>query len=316
VLCQPLRKKRIMARKLRAKSPANDEHRRLKFFCYGPSGWGKTVNCIQLFPQAVIIDTERGTEPYADLIQSQGSVVLHSNDADEIAEELRALLTTEHEYRSVIIDPITVLYQTLQDKWDQIFARKFERRGDKVAIETQDWGITYWQRVKNEHKKINNLVAKLDMNVAMTAHTKPVYGENFKVTGQTFDGIKGLDYFFDVVFQLYIQNGKRYCNVVKERAMPGKSHFPATFEWNMAMVREAWGIEELNRASTPIEMALESQVNEVTQLLDILTLPDSVIAKWFTKANAENWSDFSAIDIGKCIDYLKAKLPKPNEVIV
>ncbi len=40
------------------------------------------------------------------------------------------------------------------------------------------------------------------MNVVITAHAKKEYGQNLQIIGQTFDGWKQLDYWFDLVVEL------------------------------------------------------------------------------------------------------------------
>src|SRR5688500_360566 len=101
---------------LRGKTPEAKE-KRLKLFLYGEAGVGKTTASI-LFPQAYIVDLERGTDFYSDTIKKMGSAVFQSTNADDIKEEIRALLTTKHNYRTLILDPVTILYNALQEKWD------------------------------------------------------------------------------------------------------------------------------------------------------------------------------------------------------
>ena len=74
-------------------------------FVFGPAGVGKTTGVCQ-FPNAVIVDTERGTDFYSDTINKAGSVVLQTLNPDEIREELHTLLTEKHNFKTLIIDPI------------------------------------------------------------------------------------------------------------------------------------------------------------------------------------------------------------------
>ena len=55
---------------LKGKKP-QPKDRRLKLFMYGEAGVGKTTAACQL-PKPYIIDTERGTDNYADLIDGVG----------------------------------------------------------------------------------------------------------------------------------------------------------------------------------------------------------------------------------------------------
>src|SRR5262245_7777471 len=106
---------------IRAKAP-EAKQKRLKMFVYGPSGVGKTTAAI-MFPKAVIIDTEKGTDFYADTIIKQKSVVFQTSIFDEAVKEIKELLTTKHDYRTVVIDPITQLYNSCQEKYTRIFEK-------------------------------------------------------------------------------------------------------------------------------------------------------------------------------------------------
>ncbi len=295
---------------LRAKSPKKGEAKRLKFFLYGPAGCGKTIACLQLLPKAVIIDTENGAGEYKDLIREQGSVLLQTNDIQEIKDELLALYSEKHEYTSLIIDPVTVLYQTLQEHWDNVFESQARKRNKVEQIETRDWGFGFWGKVKSDFKRMTNLLTKLDMNIAMTAHQKDEYaaGDTPKKIGVTFDSMKGADYFFDTVFRMHMSGTTRKVVTQKERSFPNP-HFPKEFEWDVALVRTAWGEEVLDRESLPVQLASPADVARFESLVEALKFSTETLAKWKAKAKAETWSDFSAEELSKCIGYLEKQLP-------
>src|SRR5215210_2306762 len=99
---------------LRAKKP-EAVTKRLKLFMYGPAGVGKTTAAIQ-FPNSYIIDCERGTENYDKLVTGSGSAVFQTSDIQEVMAEVKGLLTERHEYRTLVIDPITTVYNDLLEK--------------------------------------------------------------------------------------------------------------------------------------------------------------------------------------------------------
>jgi len=290
---------------MKAKTPEPSKtHPRLKFFLYAPSGWGKTTSLIRLFPQAVIIDTEGGCDHYLSDIKDAGSALLQSNDVGEITQELTDLLTTKHSFRSVILDPVTIFYQSLQEKWRLVFAEDFERRGKTSP--TEDYGFPLWDRIKKEHKRINRLLTDLDLNVAMTAHERPEYGEDMKKIGSTYDGLRGLDYLFDVVVHGFTPKKQpiRMAEVIKDRT----GHFEGVFKWSVAGFREKWDAKALEREAIPVSLATPEQVTEVKYLVDLKLCTDSWLAACKTKANAEEWSEFPADKLQKVIDSLKKKL--------
>lgn len=297
---------------LKAKQPKKDEPQRFKFFLYGPAGSGKTIACIQLFPQAVIIDGEHGCDHYKELIADQGSALLQSNDVDEIIDELRALLTEDHEYKSVILDPVTTLYQGLQERWADIFRRQAIEKKKFDQVETEDWGFGYWAKVKRDYKRVTTLLDKLDMNVAMTAHQKDQYSNDNGGTptkvGVTFDAMKGADYFFDNVFRMFLNGNRRMVQTIKQRAYP-QPVFEPTFEWDVATIRRAWGEDVIERKASTIQLASREQVAEIRRLVEFCHMGVEDIQKWHDKASAEDFEDYPADSLQKCIEFLKKKIP-------
>src|SRR2546428_5355434 len=93
---------------LRARKP-EAVSKRVKLFMFGPAGVGKTAAAIQ-FPNSYIIDGERGTENYDKLITASGSVVFQTTDINEVLAEVKALLTVKHDFRTLVIDPITPIF--------------------------------------------------------------------------------------------------------------------------------------------------------------------------------------------------------------
>src|SRR5215217_8199353 len=170
---------------LRAKKP-EAVTKRLKLFMFGPAGVGKTTAAIQ-FPNSYVIDCERGTENYEKLVNESGSAVFQTTDIQEVISEVKSLLTEKHDYRTLVIDPITTVYNDLLEKCEHQVGSEFGR---------------HYGAANKIMKRLANLVMALDMNVVITAHAKKEYGQNLQVLGQTFDGWKQLDYWFDLVVEL------------------------------------------------------------------------------------------------------------------
>ena len=287
---------------LKGKKPEAKE-KRLKLFLYGPAGVGKTTASLQ-FPNSYVIDMEKGTDYYSESMNKSGSAVLQTVSAEDIKNEIRSLLTEKHEYRTLIIDPITQLYNSLQDKWTRIF----EKHSKSDASEIQDFGMRYWGRVKAEYKSIQRMLLSLDMNVIITSHQKDVYGAGMQKVGVGPDSMKGDSYVFDMVFRLDNINGKRIAFTEKERAEIGKNKFPESFEWSYANFTKFYGQDIIERVAAPVVMATKEQVAEVTHLLDVVKLDDTVISDWFTKADVETWDEMQGDKIQKCIDFIKKKI--------
>ena len=275
---------------LRAKKP-EAVTKRLKLFMFGPAGVGKTTAAIQ-FPNCYIIDAERGTENYDKLIAASGSAVFQTNDMNEVLAEVKALLTEKHDYRTLVIDPVTTLYNDLLDKCEQQVGADFGR---------------HYGAANKVMKRLANLIMALDMNVVITAHAKTEYGQNLSKLGYTFDGWRQLDYWFDLVVELGKKGKKRFAKVVKTRL----ESFPDgdVFEWGYDSIKRRYDVAMLEKEATALRLATPDQVREIKDLLSLVRLPDGTVDKWFAKANVDMWEDMPADAVRKCIDYVKGRLP-------
>lgn len=289
---------------LRGKKPEGRKDKRLKMFVYGAAGVGKTWATLQ-FPKAYVIDTERGTQEYHQRIIDSDSALLESTDPDEVRQEIMALLTTRHDYRTLIIDPITLIYHGLQEKWARVFDKYAKTEKER---ELQDFGVRYWGRVKSEYKSMQRLLIPLDMNVIITAHQKDMYGEGFVKLGTTFDSEKKDDYFFDLIFQIEKHGERRIARTMKERAEPGKQKFPSEFDWSYDNFCAYYGKDIIERPAEPVAMANPEQVERLNNLVKILNVEDEITNKWLTKAEADSFDQFTQEQIEKCLAALEEKL--------
>jgi hypothetical protein len=275
---------------LRARKP-EAVTKRLKLFMFGPAGVGKTTAAIQ-FPNSYVIDCEKGTENYDKLITASGSAVFQTTDIHDVVQEVKSLLTERHDFRTLVIDPITPVYNDLLEKCE-----------GKVG---SDFGRHYGAANK-EMKRLANLIMALDMNVVITAHAKKEYGDNLRVLGHTFDGWRQLDYWFDLVVELGKKGKKRMARVVKTRV----ESFPdeEMFEWSYDAIKQRYDVGVLEKPAQAVALATQPQVQQIKELLNIVRLPDGQIDKWFAKAGVETWEDMPAEAIAKCIDYVRNRLP-------
>jgi hypothetical protein len=229
---------------LRGKKPV-EKKPRLKALLYGAAGAGKSTAAIQM-PRPYIIDCEDGVAHYGKIIEAKGGAVFATNSLEEIITEVRSLLTEKHDYRTLIIDPFNAAYDT-----------ELEIGEKKVGA---DFGRHYGHAGKVA-KRLYHLLTELDLNVIVTAHQKNEYGDNMKITGQTFEGWKKLDYLFDVVFHLErTKDGKRIATVKKTRL----EEFPdqSRFEWSYDELARRYGQAKLEREGETIDLAGDKLVSD------------------------------------------------------
>jgi hypothetical protein len=276
---------------LKAKKPSAIEQR-LKCLFYGSAGVGKTMAAIQ-FPKPYIIDTEGSTNKpqYVRQIEKVDGAVLMTVDFDEMIGEVRELLTTQHDYKTLIIDSLTLLYNDLLEKAEAKVGSEFGR---------------HYGEANKRMKQLLNLLFRLDMNVIITSHSKNEYGKNLAVLGQTFDCYKKLDYLFDLVFEIQ-KRGKDRIGLIKKSRIeqfPDGESFPFSYD----EIAKRYGRDVLERDAVAQELASKEQVVEINRLIDLIKVPPEMYQKWLDKASSEGFEEMPRDAIQKCIDYLQSKI--------
>lgn len=281
---------------LKAKKP-EAVTKRLKCLLYGPPSAGKTTAAIS-FPKPYLIDTERGAEnsEYAERLSASGGVILQTNDFDEIAAEIKALLSEKHDYQTLIIDPITTVYVDLMDAAEQRMARK-SKDGDGTAFGR------HIAEANKQWRRLVNLIYRLDMNVIVTSHAKAVYGDNMSKLGWTFDGPKGMDYLFDLVFELTRRGSERMATVRKTR----DAAFPEgdTFAFSYDAIAERYGRDILERNAAPVVLATTEQVDALRRFA--ADIDPAITDKWLERARASDFSEMPSDVAAKCIAWCEAR---------
>ncbi len=288
---------------LKAKKPETIE-KRLKLFFYGSWKVGKTTAALN-FPSVYMIDVEKGAvhDQYVKLMQANGSQVFHTNDVDEVIEEIRTLGTEKHSFKTVVIDPITMLEADLIEKAEKELIRQ-SKDGTLDPSDRRIWGVR-----DKKLKRLLNLLNKLDMNVIVTAHGKIEYGENMKRIGTTFDGWKRWPFEFDTIIELEERGTNRVAIVQGSRIDAFKKG--ETFTWSYDEFKKRYPI--IDKEAMPIELASPEQVAELNQLLEVVKLPADTLDKWLVKANVDCLEDMPSDAIEKCIKFVKDKLPKESK---
>lgn len=274
--------------------------KRLKALFYGAAGVGKTTASIS-FPKVYLIDTEKGAEneQYIKRISNSGGVVFQTSDFDELLKEVRSLLTEKHEYKTLVIDPLTKIYDDLMDK-------SAEKHGT-------DFGRHYAEANK-KIKHLLGLLLRLDMNVIITSHAKTEYQtmKNDKgkdvmtAVGQTFDCYKKLDYLFDLVIEIQKRKNDRVGIIKKSRieALPDGETFPFSYD----EIAKRYGREIIEKDSVAQQLATEEQVSEIERLVDLMKIPPEVVQKWLDKADSVSFREMPTNSIAIVIKHLNSKI--------
>lgn len=289
---------------------ASTTKRKVKLFIYGPPGSGKTTFSLQ-FPKVAMIDMERGSELYGDSFNFD---LLPATTADEVMDAINWLLTNKHDYRTVVLDPITVYWAALQQKWSDIFMER-NKKSKGYKFEFYDFQPRDWMTIKAELKLLIRRLIALDMNVIVTAHQKPKYadGELMKVIGDTFDGEKSLPYLFDTVLQLERKGDKFMARPEKDRT----GSLPVTpFEISYKYFAELFGEEFLESEAVPVTFITDKQKEEIETWIITFQMPQDRVKKRLADYNAESLDELTTENAQLIIDKFKEAYDKKQKEAV
>lgn len=198
---------------------------KLKLFLFGEPGTGKTLTALS-FPRPVVLDLEGGAEAYEDsfgfaLLDRASFGGVETNDWDRLDGAVDWLLQhPAHGFGTLVIDPITVAWEACCDLWISRFLqhRPAGRQGHKH--EFYDLQPADWRHLKGSLKSLFRKLARLDMHIVAIAREKPLYAEGamMRRIGETWDGDRGLAYYFDAVVRLEREGGGAFrASVIKSR---------------------------------------------------------------------------------------------------
>lgn len=274
--------------------PIKEVKKRIKVFIYGGSGTGKSFFCTQ-FPSPYYIDTEKGVErsKYVENISKNNGVMFQTRSFADLFQEVKTLATVKHEYQTLVIDPITPIYNNLLD---ECLARM---EGKKAGFGQ------HYQDAGNKFQKLIDLLLTIDMNVVVTAHSKDKYGSDMSVIGTTYDAYKKLDFLFDVVIET-ITKGNKYFGISRKSRIislePNKE-----MEFSYQKFHELYEKELQNFNPKPIFAEAEQQQPRLQVVPAPTPSPEKLI---FREIFLDGTVEDKEIPLQDAIEYMKEKLEK------
>lgn len=270
-----------------------------KFLISGKSGVGKTLFAIS-FEKPYFIDSEGGAvrEQYMErLVKADGAYFgkeQGSQDFHIVIEEIKALATTKHNYKTLVIDSFSKLYNMA------------------AAIAEESVGNDYGRDKKEANKPTRQLLRwleKIDMTVILICHQKDKWerkGKDVVYTGTTFDGWEKLEYDLDLWIEIQKVGKERSFIVKKSRVDSFIEGMEFPLEYKKFV--ELYGEDIMHAPVQPLIMATPEQVAEIKRLVQLVRLDDEIVEKWLKKAEADDFDEMSSEQINKCISFIKAKL--------
>jgi len=264
------------------------------------------------FPNPFVVDMEAGTDHYGSEFQFR---VSHTKDPDLVMEIVDELLTTNHNYRTLIIDPITVYWQELQDKYANIFLQREKRspgfKFEYYKIQASDWNI-----IKRELHRFINKLMMLDMNVIVIAHQKKMYsdasGDFMKVIGDTFDGEKSLPYQFDTVVHTFKDSNTK---AFKGECLKDRTHClkEGVFDLSYEAFEGTFGKESLEAKAKPVEFLTDEQKDKIETYLVMFEIETAKANKRFREYGAETIDELTKENAALIIEKFDQAAEKRKE---
>lgn len=293
--------------KLKAVAPKAAEPSKPKVLIFGKPGVGKTWTALD-FPNVYYIDTEGGADlaHYTDKLERAGGVYFGpdqgSLDFEAVLVQIQALATENHEFKTVVIDSITKLFNLE-------ITKEAERLGDKNAFGADKKPAIAMM------KRLVSWIQRLDMNVILIAHEKPLWGmangERSEI-GVTFDCWDKLEYELHLCLNIIKFADKRQAKVKKSRL----TGFPDgdNLKWSYDEFADRYGKDVIEKEGKAIILATDEQLQEFNYLLTVIQLPEGQQAKWLGHFNVEKFEEIETVGMQKLIDGIKAKLlTKPTQ---
>jgi hypothetical protein len=291
--------------RLRAVAPKAAEPSKPKILIYGKAGVGKTWGALD-FPSCYYIDTEGGAnlKHYTDKLEAAGGSYMGptqgSTDFPTVLDQIQALATERHPYKTLVLDSVSYLFNTEIASTQEQMAT----RGTK-----DEYGASRKPAISFMRRAVMWL-DKLDMNVVLIAHSKDEYAFNPKsgqreVIGQTFDCWDKLEYILHLALQIEKTGPSRIARVRKSRLLG----FPdaATMPWSYDEFADRYGREVIEGAVKQIVVATSEQIVEFNALMDKVKMPDDWLEKCLKRGKAERIEDMEGSAVAAMIEMMQKR---------
>lgn len=287
-------------RKLKAKPPVGRDVP-AKIILSGDAGVGKTWFSLD-FPNCYYIDIEGSAERrhYSEKLAAGGGAYFGrdegSHDYETVLNEIITLATVEHQYKTVVIDSFSELYNTA------------------AAIAELKVGNEYGRDKKEANKPTRQLMiwlSKLNLTVILICHDKDKWGKDAggvqSVIDTTYDGNDKLKFKLDLWLEMKLQGNTRRARIRKSR-LPG---FPIkeTFDLTFGEFANRYGVDLLNATRETIhQIAGAEQASNLITLCRDAGIPTTTISKWCEKAGVESAELLPPDVMNKCLEYAEGRL--------
>ncbi len=259
----------------------------------------------QDFPDSYFIDTEglQNHPHFVEMLVSNRSDLARINELSEIIAEVKTLLSTNHSYKTLVIDSISFPFHLLANMEAERLATK-----SKGMTEGTEFGANM-AKAKRQVFELGMLLSRLDMNVLVTAHEKTKY-QNGEEIGKVSDVSEKMEYALGSVLHLRRQGKNVKVFVEKSRYTALPTAEMLDFNQGYDLMCERLGKQIFEKASSPEVLTTPEQLTEVQTLIQNLNVPDDWLQKKIASYRAPKLSQLNTDDMAELIALLKGRLDK------
>lgn len=193
--------------------PAGQSRKYLKVAVFGAPGSGKTQFALS-FPAPAVIDTENGTDFFANRCQFS---VLKTKRPSEALTAIEAVERGEVPCETLVIDSFTVINDVLKETYAKIAQERARARGknpDDANLTPRDWGL-----MKTQIRSMLTRLYNLPAHTVITGWIKDEFegeGDNLKKVGEKMDADAKVLYQPDIVLRLEKDRHGNYWGLVEK----------------------------------------------------------------------------------------------------
>lgn len=291
-----------MASKLKGVDPKAAKPSKAKVLIFGDSNVGKTFGALD-FPNPYYMDIEGGASQgqYTDKLKASGGAYFGvdegAQDFNEVLEQVKALATEKHGFKTVVFDSIS-----------KLFNLEIARENERLLSQGKrdEFGSSKKPAVKYMQRLISWL-QRMDMNTVLIAHGKSEWGKASDGTreeiGKTFDCWEKLIYELDLTLEIFKVGAKRMARVRKTRL----AGFPdgETFPWSYAEFAKRYGESQITEDVKEIKLASKEMMTELYGLMTQSKTTEEEKEKWLSAARISSFEEMDAEKVEKLIKHLK-----------
>ena len=286
------------------KKPELIEPPKIKMLLSGPAKTWKTKFALQ-WPATAYFDTEAGCKlpQYREDLIKHGGMYFGPEDGAQdfnlVLAEVKRLLTTKHDRKTLVIDSTSEL--------EMIGIAKEEERLEAANKEAK-FGAQKKPVIKHM-RRLFNFIKSIDMNVILIAHRRDKWegvDDSRKVVGSTYDGWDKIEYKIDLWCEskLVDNQGQMIVKGGRYKSFPTGRTIPMEY----SVFAQLYGKEIIEKTPVPIVPATTEQLTEIKRLVAVLKLSDDELDKWMTTAQVEEIDDLSQLNAAKWLEDLNNKI--------